>query len=153
MFELEKAISVWRKRMAADPALEPGQVAEVESHLRDKVDDLTARGRTPEEAFHEAVRALGEAGVIGSQFFKATTPRRSGRPSWQPPRFIPALVWNYLRTALRIFRRNRAFSTLNVVGLALGMLTFLLIMTWVRHQLSYDRFHENMDQLFMILSR
>jgi putative ABC transport system permease protein len=153
MFELEKAISEWRKRMEAAPALEPGQIAEVESHLRDKVDDLTARGRTHEQAFEEAVRALGETGLIGSQFFKATTPRRSGRPSWQAPRFVPALAWNYFRTASRAFRRNRAFSLINVAGLALGMLTFLLIMTWVRHQLSYDRFHENLDELFMILSR
>jgi putative ABC transport system permease protein len=153
MFELETAISKWRKRMEADPSLEPGQIAEVESHLRDKVDDLTARGRSPEQAFEEAARALGETGLIGSQFFKATTPRRSGRPSWQAPRFVPALAWNYFRTATRAFRRHRAFSLLNVAGLAMGMLTFLLIMTWVRHQLSYDRFHENLDQLFMILTR
>jgi len=153
MFVLEDAIRKWRKRMEADPALEPGQIAEIESHLRDKIDDLKARGPALEEAFEEAVRALGEAGLIGSQFFKATTPRRSGRPSWQAPRFVPALAWNYVTTAARAFRRNRAFSLLNVAGLALGMLTFLLIMTWVRHQLSYDRFHENLDQLFMILSR
>jgi putative ABC transport system permease protein len=153
MFELEESIRKWRKRMEADPALEPGQIAEVESHLRDKVDDLVARGRTPEQAFDEAVRALGEAGLIGAQFFKAATPRRSGRPSWQAPRFVPALAWNYVMTAVRAFRRGRAFSTLNVAGLALGMLTFLLIMSWVRHQLSYDRFHGNLDRLFMILSR
>ncbi len=81
MFELEKAIASWRKQMEADPALEPGHIAEIESHLRDKIDDLTARGRTPEEAFEEAVRALGETGLIGSQFFKVYTPRWSGRPS------------------------------------------------------------------------
>jgi putative ABC transport system permease protein len=153
MFELEKSITAWRKQLEADPALEPGQIAEVESHLRDKVDDLTTGGMRPEQAFTEAVRALGEAGLIGSQFFKATTPRRSGRPSWEAPRFVPALAWNYFRTATRAFRRHRAFSLLNVAGLAMGMLTFLLIMTWVRHQLSYDRFHENLDQLFMILTR
>jgi putative ABC transport system permease protein len=153
MFELEKSITAWRKQLEADPALEPGQIAEVESHLRDKVDDLTTGGMRPEQAFTEAVRALGETGLIGSQFFKATTPRRSGRPSWQAPRFVPALAWNYFRTATRAFRRHRAFSLLNVAGLAMGMLTFLLIMTWVRHQLSFDRFHENIDRLFMVLTR
>jgi putative ABC transport system permease protein len=152
MFKLEEAISKWRKRLEADPALEPGYVAELESHLRDKLDDLRARGRSPEQAFTEAVRALGETGVIGSQFFKATTPRRSGRPSWQAPRFVPALVWNYVTTAARAFRRNRAFSVINIAGLALGMLTFLLIMTWARHELSYDRFHEKGDRLFMVLT-
>ncbi len=153
MFELEKALTNWRKRMEADPALEPGYIAEIEAHLRDKFDDLTAGGRSPQEAFDEAVRALGESGLIGSQFFKAHTPRRSGRPSWQAPRFVPALAWNYFRTAARAFRRNRAFSTLNVAGLTAGMLTFLLIMTWVRHELSYDRFHESGDRLYMVLTR
>ncbi len=152
MFELEEAIKNWRKRMEADPALEPGYVAELESHLRDKIDDLASRGRAPEQAFDDAVRALGQTGLIGSQFFKAHTPRRSGRPSWQAPRFVPALAWNYVHTAARAFRRNRAFATLNVAGLAVGMLTFLLIMTWVRHELSYDRFHKNGDRLFMVLT-
>ena len=153
MFELEKALANWRKKMEAAPGLEPGHIAEIESHLRDKIDDLMSRGRASEQAFDEAARALGESGVIGSQFYRVYTTKPGGRPPWQPPRFVPALVWNYVRTAARAFRRNRAFSTLNITGLAVGMLAFLLIMTWVRHELSYDRFHENADRLFMILSR
>jgi hypothetical protein len=35
MFELEKAITSWRKRMEANPALEPGYIAELEARLRD----------------------------------------------------------------------------------------------------------------------
>jgi len=153
MFELEKAIGQWRKRMEADPSLEPGQIAEIESHLRDKIDDLVARGRTPEEALEEAVRALGETGIIGEQFFKVYTPRPSGRPSWQPPRFVPDLAWNYVRTATRFLRRHKGFAVLNIAGLTVGMLSFLLIMTWVRNELSYDRFHEKKDRLFMILTQ
>jgi len=153
VFELEKAITSWRKRMEADPSLEPGHIAEIESHLRDKIDDLTARGRTPEEAFEEAARALGETGLIGSQFFKVYTPRRSGRPSWQPPRFVPALAWNYFRTAARFLRRHKGFAVLNIAGLTVGMLSFLLIMTWVRNELSYDQFHEKKDRLFTVLTQ
>jgi len=151
MFELEKAIINWRKRMEADPALEPGQIAELESHLRDKIDDLIARGRTPDKAFEEAARALGESGVIGTQFFKVYTPRRSGRPSWQAPRLVPALAWNYFRTAVRIFRRNRAFSILNIAGLAVGMAVFILIMLFVRYELSFDRYHANAQNIYRIL--
>ena len=151
MFELEKAIASWRKRMEADPALEPGYIAELEAHLRDKVDDLTARGRTPEEAFEEAVRALGETGVIGSQFFKVYTPRRSGRPSLRPPRFIPALAWSHVRTAARVFRRNRAFTALNVLGLAVGLAVFILIMLFVRTEVSFDRYHANARNIYRIL--
>jgi putative ABC transport system permease protein len=148
MFELGTALANWRKRMEADASLEPGQIAEIESHLRDKFDDLTARGRTPGQAFDEAVRALGETGLIGSQFFKATTPRRSGRPSWQAPRFVPALAWNYFRTALRVFRRNRGLSFLNLFGLALGVAAGLFVLIFVRDELSYDRFHAKAGRTF-----
>ncbi len=153
MFELEKAIATWRKRMEADPSLEPGHIAEVESHLRDKIDDLISRGRAPEQAFDAAVRALGETGLIGSQFFKAHTPRRSGRPSWQAPRFVPALAWNYVQSAARAFRRNRAFSLLNVAGLAAGITCALLIWLWVQDELGFDRFHRNAGTLFRVQTR
>jgi len=153
MFDLEKAIKHWRTRLGSDPAMEPGYVAEIESHLRDKIDTLVNKGRTSEEAFDEAVRALGESGVVGSDFTKVYSTRRSGRPSWRPPRFVPTLAWSYVRTAVRFLRRHRGFAVLNIAGLTVGMLCFLLIMTWVRNELSTDRFHENLDRLFMILSR
>ncbi len=153
MFELEKAIATWRKRMGADPSLEPGHIAEVESHLRDKFDDLTAGGRSPQEAFDEAVRALGETGLIGSQFFKAHTPRRSGRPSWQAPRFVPALFWNYVQSTARAIRRSRGFSALNIAGLAAGITCALLIWLWVQDELGFDRFHRDAGALFRVQTR
>ncbi len=153
MFDLEKAIARWRKRMGSGPAMEPGYVAEIEAHLRDKIDALVEEGRIPGEAFDEAVRSLGESGLVGSEFIKVYSGRRSGRASWMPPRLIPALAWNSLRTTIRFFRRHKGFAALNIAGLALGMLCFLLIMTWVRNEMSYDRFHENLDRLFMILSK
>ena len=147
MFELEKAVSRWRKDMEADPVLEPGQIAEIESHLRDKIDDLVARGKTQEEAFKESTRALGGRGNISSQFYKVYSPRRSGRPSWQPPRFVPALAWSFFRTTTRAFRRSRLFAGLNIAGLALGMACAILIALFIQHELSFDRFHENSDRI------
>ena len=136
--------------MEADASLEPGQIAEVESHLRDKVDDLAAAGMPPEQAFNEAVRALGDAGLIGAQFFKAATPRRSGRPSWQAPRFVPGLAWNYVITAKRAFRRNRGLSFLNLFGLALGVAAGLFVLIFVRDELSYDRFHAKAGRTYRL---
>jgi putative ABC transport system permease protein len=152
-FDLERAIAEWRKALRRIPALEDGQAAELEAALRDEVEELVGGGIDPETAFRRAVAAMGPPAVAAEEFSKATRPRRPARRPRRLPRIVPDLAWHYLRTAARVFRRNRAFSTLNVAGLILGMLTFLLIMTWVRHELSYDRFHENLDQLFMILSR
>ena len=152
-FDLERAIAEWRRELRRNPALEDGQAAELEASLRDEIEELIGKGIDPETAFRQAVGAMGPAADAGGEFYKAKRTRRSARPSWQPPRFVPGLAWNYVQVAMRRARRQRAYTFINIFGLALGMLTFLLIMTWVRHQLSYDRFHENLDQLFMVLSR
>jgi putative ABC transport system permease protein len=47
---------------------------------------------------------------------------------------------NYLKTAWRNLVNNKAYSALNILGLATGMAVALLIGLWVYYQLSYDRF-------------
>ncbi|HDT14169.1 MAG TPA: hypothetical protein ENO03_07405, partial [Candidatus Aminicenantes bacterium] len=121
MFEIDKAIAAWRKELRRNPALEDGQAAELEASLRDEIEELVGKGLGPEAAFRQAVAAMGPAADAGGEFYKAKRTRRSARPSWQAPRFVPSLAWNYVRTAARVFRRNRAFATLNVAGLAPGM--------------------------------
>lgn len=60
------------------------------------------------------------------------------------------MLKNYLKTALRSIIRNRLFTGINIAGLAVGMACFLLIFLWVRDELSYDRFHENKDELYLL---
>jgi len=57
------------------------------------------------------------------------------------------MIINYLKTALRSLLRNKGFSFINISGLAVGMACCLLIFLWVRHEWSYDRFHENADAI------
>lgn len=57
---------------------------------------------------------------------------------------------NYLLVALRNLLRNRISSLVNILGLAIGMAAFILIMQYVRFELSYDNFHENENQIFRI---
>ncbi len=69
------------------------------------------------------------------------------------PRFVPALVWHYLKIALRKIRRQKSYSLINIAGLSVGMACFLLILTSVQFELGYDRFHENSDRLFRVALR
>jgi len=46
---------------------------ELESHLRDSVDDLATRGVSEEEAFLVSVRRMGDAQALGDEFAKITT--------------------------------------------------------------------------------
>ena len=58
------------------------------------------------------------------------------------------MLRNYLTVALRALRRNKTYTVVNVAGLALGMAATALIMMLVYHQWSFDRFHENSDQIY-----
>ena len=60
---------------------------------------------------------------------------------------------NYLIIALRNLRRHKAFSAINILGLALGLATCLTIMLFVQHEYSYDRFHEKADRMVRVVFR
>jgi putative ABC transport system permease protein len=58
---------------------------------------------------------------------------------------------NYLRIALRNLRRNKVFTAINVLGLALGLATCMVILLFVQHELSYDRYNEKADQIVRVV--
>ncbi len=62
------------------------------------------------------------------------------------------MLYNYLKIALRNLMRHKVFSLINIFGLALGMTCCILIMLWVKDELSFDRFHRNADDLVRIIS-
>ena len=53
------------------------------------------------------------------------------------------MLRNYLLVALRNLSRNRLSSLVNILGLAMGMAAFILIIQYVRFELSYDDFQVN----------
>jgi len=55
---------------------------------------------------------------------------------------------NYLKITFRNIKRHKGFSLINISGLAIGMACTILILLWVLYELSFDRFHENADQLY-----
>jgi len=57
---------------------------------------------------------------------------------------------NYLTIALRVMNRHRAFSFINIAGLAAGMACSLMIGLFVVHESGYDRFHERADRIFRV---
>ena len=58
---------------------------------------------------------------------------------------------NYFITAVRSLTRNKGFSAINIVGLAVGLATFSLISLYVYHELSFDRYHKHADRIFRIV--
>jgi putative ABC transport system permease protein len=62
------------------------------------------------------------------------------------------MLRNYLKIAFRNIIRHKAFSIINISGLAIGMVSSILILLWVRGELSYDNFHKNAAQIYRLTS-
>ncbi|MCP4727684.1 MAG: FtsX-like permease family protein [bacterium] len=57
---------------------------------------------------------------------------------------------NYLKIAFRNILKQKVYSSINIMGLAIGMACCLLISLWVFDELSYDRFHENAENIYRV---
>ncbi len=58
------------------------------------------------------------------------------------------MLKNYLKTTFRHMKRNKVYSFINIAGLAVGLSCFVLILLFVRFELSFDNFHENGNQIY-----
>jgi len=57
-----------------------------------------------------------------------------------------------LKSVLRATRRHLGYTAINVIGLAVGIAVCALITLYVRHELSYDDFHEDADRIYRVVS-
>jgi putative ABC transport system permease protein len=62
------------------------------------------------------------------------------------------MLRNYLLMAWRNLLKGKAYSAINITGLAIGLASSILILLWVQNELSYDKFHKNAGQLYRILT-
>ncbi|MBS1557747.1 MAG: ABC transporter permease [Bacteroidetes bacterium] len=58
------------------------------------------------------------------------------------------MLKNYITIALRNITRHKSFSLINIVGLSLGLVTFLAISLYVADEFSFDQFHEKKDRIY-----
>ena len=63
------------------------------------------------------------------------------------------MIKNYLKIALRNIMKHKGFSVINISGLAIGIACSILIILFVTHELSYDKFHENSDRIYRLAVR
>ncbi|MDH4196569.1 MAG: ABC transporter permease [Candidatus Aminicenantes bacterium] len=151
MFDLEKAITEWKKTMRRSASIDDGDLAELERYLRDKVEDLTRQGLSLEEAFRTAETEFRRAGALDAAYGHARAARPNGRFPWRPRRFTPGLLTSYVRVAFRRLRLQKTYSLINVGGMALGLACTLMIFIWVRDELGYDRFHTKADRIYRVV--
>lgn len=62
------------------------------------------------------------------------------------------MIKNYLKIAIRNLWKNRTFTALNILGLTAAFGVAILLGMYAVFQLSYDRFHENGENIYMVYS-
>lgn len=61
-------------------------------------------------------------------------------------------MWsNYIKIALRSLSKNKLFTSINVLGLTIGMAATLLIYIWVQNEWTFDAYHPNSDRIHRII--
>jgi putative ABC transport system permease protein len=97
-------------------------------------------------------RLLGEGGRVRARAWYG----------WTVARLIPAYIRNEARwrfemvlgswkVVLRNIGKHKAYSLINITGLAAGLACAILIFLWCQNELSYDRFHENAGRIGLVL--
>lgn len=62
------------------------------------------------------------------------------------------MIGNYWNSAYRNLMKRKGFSFINVFGLAVGMASALLILTYVTFEFSFDKMHEKYERIFRVES-
>src|SRR5258706_13788533 len=83
------------------------------------------------------------------KFFRCYTVRK--------PKFLDLFIqWimirSYIKTSGRSIVRNKLFSTINIIGLAVSMSVGLLMIAFISDLLSYDDFHEKKDRIYRVVT-
>jgi hypothetical protein len=128
MHNLELSIAEWRKDMAAAPRLGPEALDELESHLRETVDQLMRSGAGEAEAFQRAVEQMGPPQTVAAEFQKLRP-----APLWLPIKIVGVLLGVLAALVLAfvlsvpMHRKLDMLLTLHVMTLSVGYATTLLL--------------------------
>ena len=121
-------IAIWLLRHIADPEDALSLIGDVEEDYKDR---CSQRGKFQAKcwAWHQILISL-------------------------PPFFKSYIYWsftmikNYLKIALRVIKKHKGYSFINITGLAVGIACCVLILLWVQDELSFDRFHNNYKDIY-----
>lgn len=148
-FNLEESIEDWLKSLRKHKGFEDGYIEELSTHIREDIEHKIEQGATEEEAFNAACSQMGEIDVVGKEHYKNS--KRSNSNFFVDAFANLPILPNYFKVALRNLYRQKTYSLLNIFGLTLGIAVSMLILLFVLHENSFDRFHENSDRIYQLL--
>jgi putative ABC transport system permease protein len=109
-------------------------------HVCCDIEDRMSNGISFQDSMQQVFREI-DAKTLRKFQSRATT-FRSFRPF--------DMLKNHFITTIRAFKRSKGYASLNIVGLALGVTSFVFLFQYIRFELSYDRFHENAEDIYRV---
>ncbi len=61
------------------------------------------------------------------------------------------MIKNFIKVALRTIRRNKVYSVINILGLAIGLACAILILLWVQDEINFNTYHEKIDDIYQVM--
>ncbi|MDA1028450.1 MAG: ABC transporter permease [Bacteroidetes bacterium] len=151
-FSIELAIADWRKKYSKQADIWPVELDELESHIRELFESYVESGLSETVAFERATESLGSPQELAIMYrdnrFSDTVLGQTARFS---DRFFPALFQNYFRSAVRSMRRSGIYTFIATFGLAIALACCAWILVYAGHELNYDRFHVQSDNIVRLV--
>ncbi|NNF04377.1 MAG: FtsX-like permease family protein [Rhodothermales bacterium] len=150
IFDLETAISTWRRAIASSPWMSDADIDELERHIRDHVE---ASDRAPEQAFRDVLRELGQLNLIEAEYEKVywAKLRRERRIGSELAAGL-AQTAKEARLSLRNARRHPGYTALTICSLAVGIGCAVVIALFARHETSFDAHHSRADRIVRVVT-
>jgi putative ABC transport system permease protein len=98
------------------------------------------------------LRMAHQGAASADRWYRREALRSLHRFIFESLRWRIIMVKNYLRTAVRLFWRDKNYSFLNTAGLAVGLACFAILMMWIKDEVGWDRFHENSRLIYRLES-
>jgi uncharacterized membrane protein YiaA len=132
MFNLNEAIADWRRVMAAAGIKSRDVLDELESHLREDVEEQMRGGITAEQAFQEAVRRVGAGNELRQEFGKVSWPRPQSRRKIIPTCCLATAVfvfavetWTLIIFDITPVERILGVALISLIAAYIGALPYL----------------------------
>lgn len=140
-FDLEKAIEDWKRRLRKHKSFEEGDLVELEDHFRNRLDEYLAQGHSAQEAFGKVMDSDYEnLNGLSEHFLEERKVSRS----------YPAMFTNFVKVGFRSIHKHSSYSAMNILGLVVGFACVFGIVVYLHQELSFDRFHENGDDIYRV---
>ncbi|MEM6646192.1 MAG: ABC transporter permease [Bacteroidota bacterium] len=151
MFNLETALATWRRTLETHRTFTAEDIEELEHHIRDEVHGYLLEGIDEETAFHRALHEMGRHGVTTEEYRKVylnKLPRHVAHARAHLTELT--MLHNYLKIAYRTLRKHKGYAALNIIGLAVGLASCILILLYTHHERTYDAFHAHAEDTYLI---